>query len=81
MEFLIKSGIGTLLAVVAASSALFAQNSGPDKLQNHPSILDARQIVALSVAAAERSWQARGLVSLALRTSGGLHQAVTVRVY
>jgi len=60
MEFLIKSGIGTLLAVVAASSALFAQNSGPDKLQNHPSILDARQIVALSVAATERSWQARG---------------------
>ena len=60
MEFLIKSGIGTLWVVVAASSVLFAQNSGPDKLQNHPSILDARQIVALSVAAAERSWQARG---------------------
>jgi hypothetical protein len=60
MEFLIKSGIGTLLVVVAASSVLFAQNSGPDKLQNHPSTLDARQIVALSVAAAERSWQARG---------------------
>jgi hypothetical protein len=60
MECLIKSGIGTLLVVIAASSVLFAQNSGPDKLQNHPSILDARQIVALSVAAAERSWQARG---------------------
>jgi hypothetical protein len=47
------------LVVVAASTALFAQNSGPDKHQNHASVLDARQIVGLSVAALERSWQAR----------------------
>jgi hypothetical protein len=59
MEILAKSRIGTLLVVVAASSALFAQNSGPDKHQNHASALDARQIVAQSIAATERSWQAR----------------------
>src|ERR1700686_798959 len=59
MKFLAKSRIGTLLVVVAASSALFAQNSGPDKHQNHASVLDAREIVGLSVAALERSWQAR----------------------
>ncbi len=59
MKFLAKSRIGTLLVVVAASTALFAQNSGPDKHQNHASVLDARQIVGLSVAALERSWQAR----------------------
>jgi hypothetical protein len=59
MEFLAKSRIGTLLVVVAASTALFAQDSGPDKPQNHASVLDARQIVGLSIAATERSWQAR----------------------
>jgi hypothetical protein len=59
MEILVKSRIGTLLVVVAASSVLFAQNSGPGKLPNHASVLDARQIVGLSVAAAERSWEAR----------------------
>jgi hypothetical protein len=61
MEFLTKSRIGMLMAlvVVAASSALFAQNSGPDKPQNHASVLDARQIVGQSVAATERSWRAR----------------------
>jgi hypothetical protein len=59
MEFLAKYRIGTLLVVVAASSALFAQDSGPDKSQNHAGVLDARQIVGLSVAATERSWQAR----------------------
>ena len=59
MEFLAKSRIGTLLVVVAASSALFAQNSGPDKHQNHASVLDAGQIMGQSVAATERSWQAR----------------------
>ncbi len=58
MEFLAKSRIGTLMVVVAASSALFAQNSGPDKHQNHASVLDPRQIMGLSVAATERSWQA-----------------------
>jgi hypothetical protein len=59
MEFLAKSRIGTLLVVVATSSALFAQNGGPDKHQNHGSVLDASQIVGQSVAATERSWQAR----------------------
>ena len=59
MEILAKSRIATLLAVVAASSAVFAQNSGPAKPQNHASVMDARQIVGLSVVATERSWQAR----------------------
>jgi hypothetical protein len=60
MECLAKSRIGTLLVVVAASSALFAQNSGLDKQQNHASVLDASQILGPSVAATERSWEARG---------------------
>jgi hypothetical protein len=59
MEFLVKSRIGTLLVVVAASSALFAQNGGPNESQDHASVLHARQIVSQSVAATERSWQAR----------------------
>jgi hypothetical protein len=59
MEFLPKSRIGTLLVVIAASSAVFAQDSGPDEHQGHASVLDARQIVGQSVAATERSWQAR----------------------
>ena len=48
-----------LMALVVAPSALFAQNSGPNKPQNHASVPDARQIVGQSVAAAEYSWQAR----------------------
>ena len=59
MEFLNKSRSGMLLVLVAASSALFAQNSGPDKYQNPVDVLDARQVVGQSVAATERSWQAR----------------------
>ena len=59
MEILAKSRIATFLALVAASSAAFAQNSGPVKPQNRASVLDARQIVSLSVVATERSWQAR----------------------
>jgi hypothetical protein len=59
MEVLAKTRIGTLLVAVAVSSALFAQNSGPDKQRDHASVLDARQIAAQSVAATERSWQAR----------------------
>jgi hypothetical protein len=59
MEILAKSRIGMLLVVLAASSAVFAQNSGSEKQQNHASVLDARQIVGLSIAATERSWQAR----------------------
>jgi len=57
MEFLTKSRIATVL-VVAASSALFAQNSGPDKLQDYASIPDARHIIGQSVVATERSLQA-----------------------
>src|ERR1700731_1326299 len=59
MEFLAKSRIGTLLVVIAASSALFAQDSGPDEHRIHASVPDARQIVGQSIAATERSWQAR----------------------
>jgi hypothetical protein len=60
MEFLAKSRIAALLAVLAAPSSLFAQNTGPHKDQNQPNVLDARQIMAQSITATERSWQARG---------------------
>jgi hypothetical protein len=61
MEIRTKSPVEVFLVMLAASAALFAQSAGssPDKLQNHASILDARQIVDLSIAATERSWQAR----------------------
>jgi hypothetical protein len=59
MEILTKSGMGMLLVTVAASTALFAQSSGPDAPQNHASVAEALQIVGPSVAATERSWQAR----------------------
>jgi hypothetical protein len=61
MEIRAKSPVEVFLVMLAASAALFAQSAGssPDKLQNHASILDARQIVGLSIAATERSWQAR----------------------
>jgi hypothetical protein len=59
MEILAKLRIATVLVVLAASSALFAQSNAPDKQQNYVSVLDARQIVRQSVAATERSWQAR----------------------
>jgi len=58
MEILPTFRMGTLLVMVAATSALFAQSSAPGKLQNHPSILDAHQIVGLSITATERSWEA-----------------------
>jgi hypothetical protein len=60
MKTLAKSWLACLLVTVVASAALFAQSSGPEKLQNQASVLDARQIVAQSIAVAERSWQARG---------------------
>jgi hypothetical protein len=44
---------------IAASAALFAQSSGPDKPQNQAGVLDASQIVGPSVAATERSWEVR----------------------
>jgi hypothetical protein len=61
MQILAKSRIQMLWVMVAASAALFAQSGGssPDKPQSPVGVLDARQIVALSVAATERSWQAR----------------------
>jgi len=61
MEIRAKSPVEVFLVMLAASAALFAQSAGssPDKLQNLASALDARQIVGLSVAAGERSWQAR----------------------
>jgi len=54
-----KSVMELLFVMVAASTALFAQSSGPDTAQSHASDVDASQIVAPSVLAAERSWQAR----------------------
>jgi hypothetical protein len=62
MEILAKSPMEVFLVMLAASAALFAQSGGssPDKSQNHASVLDARQIVDLSVAASEHSWLARG---------------------
>jgi hypothetical protein len=59
MGFLAKSRIATVLVLVAASSVLFAQNGGPEKLQDHASVPDARHIVGQSVVATERSLQAR----------------------
>src|SRR5260370_39535943 len=48
-----------MLVTVAASTALFAQSSGPDNPQNHASVADALQIAGPSVVATQRSWQAR----------------------
>jgi hypothetical protein len=59
MEVLTKFATQILLVTVAASTALFAQSSGPDALQNHASVADARHIVGPSVVATERSWQAK----------------------
>jgi len=60
MEIRAKSPVEVFLVMLAAAAALFAQNAGSssDKLQNQALILDAREIVRLSIAAAERSWQA-----------------------
>jgi hypothetical protein len=56
-----KSSMQVIFLMLAASSALFAQTAGssPAQPQNHASVLDAHQIVELSVAATERSWKAR----------------------
>jgi len=67
MKFLAKSRIATVLAVVAASSALFAQNRGPEQLQDHASIPDARHIIGQSVVATERSLEARDRYSFVER--------------
>jgi hypothetical protein len=59
MKFLVKSRTATALLAVAASSALFAQSSGPDKPQNRVSIPDACLIIGQSIQATERSLEAR----------------------
>jgi hypothetical protein len=59
MEILTKSRMAMPLVMVVVSAALFAHSSGPEKPQSDASVLDARQIVELSIAATERSWQAR----------------------
>jgi hypothetical protein len=60
MEFLPKSRVVVLFVLLAASSALLAQNGAPQTFPTDKSVLDARQIVIRSIAATERSWQARG---------------------
>ena len=47
------------MVMVAASAVLFAQTNEPEKPPIQASVLDARQIVVQSLAATERSWQAR----------------------
>lgn len=59
MEILTKCRMAMPLVMVVASAALFAQSSEPEKPQGNASVLDARQIVELSIAATGRSWQAR----------------------
>jgi hypothetical protein len=61
MEIRAKSPVEVLLVMLAASVVLFAQSAGssPGNLQDLASVLDTRQIVGLSIAATERSWQAR----------------------
>ena len=59
MKLLTHSRIGMLFVLLVAPSALFAQNSALPTDPSGSSALDARQIVTLSIAAAQRSWQAR----------------------
>jgi hypothetical protein len=54
-----KSGVQMLLLMMAASTALLAQSSGPVAPENQASAADARKVVLPSVLATERSWQAR----------------------
>ena len=54
-----KSGVQMLLLMVAASTVLVAQTSGPDASQNQASVADAHQVMIPSVLATQRSWQAR----------------------
>jgi hypothetical protein len=51
----------TLAVIFAVSVPLFAQSHGsaPDKPQNPVGVLNARQIMQRSIAATERSWEAR----------------------
>jgi len=59
MGTLAKYWMEMLLVMIAASTTLLAQDSGSSKPQNYASVEDVRQIVGQSVAATERSWQAR----------------------
>jgi hypothetical protein len=61
MEILATSPMVGLLVIVASAAALVAQSgrSSPGKPPDHSGALDARQIVGESMAATERSWQAR----------------------
>jgi hypothetical protein len=61
VRILAKSLAQAILAVLAVSSALFAQTGGNSlpKPQNPARALDARQIMAASIAATQHSWQAR----------------------
>jgi hypothetical protein len=59
MGTFVKFGIGMTWVTLAASGALFAQAGKPVKPQNNTAVLDARQIIGLSVVATERSWEAR----------------------
>ena len=54
-----KSGAQMFFLMMAASTALVAQDRAPDTPQNHASIEDARQVMLPSVSATQRSWQAR----------------------
>jgi hypothetical protein len=59
MKVSARSTLKLLLAMLAASAELFTQSSGPGQSRDHASVVDTRQIVGQSVAATERSWQAR----------------------
>jgi hypothetical protein len=67
MKFPAKFRMATVLAVLAASSVLLAQNRGPEQVQNHASIPDARHIIGQSVVATERSLEARDRYSFVER--------------
>jgi hypothetical protein len=59
METLTKSRLNMLLVMIAASTAVFAQSSGPETSQTPASVADAPRIVSPSVVATERSWAMR----------------------
>jgi hypothetical protein len=59
MKLLAQCCLKCLSIMLVASSLLFAQGGRPDNPLNQQRVLDACQIVGQSLAAAERSWQAR----------------------
>jgi hypothetical protein len=54
-----KFAVQMLLLMTAVSTAVLAQNIGPDKPQNQASLADAHRVVLPSVLATQRSWDAR----------------------